>query len=67
MDGSIDAETISPKIPASCYVATKKNGVEAAEMKWGEKFWEDAGLVKEDVEKTFPKEEDVIVSLPSIP
>lgn len=33
----------------------------------GEKFWEDAGLVKEDVEKTFPKEEDVIVSLPSIP
>lgn len=67
MDGSIDAETISPKIPASCYVATRKNGVEAAEMKWGEKFWEDAGLVKEDVEKTFPKEEDVIVSLPSIP
>ena len=67
MDGSIDAETISPKIPASCYVATKKNGVEAAEMKWGEKFWEDAGLVKEDVENTFPKEEDVIVSLPSIP
>lgn len=67
MDGSIDAETISPKIPASCYVATRKNGVEAAEMKWGEKFWEDAGLVKEDVEKTFPKEEEVIVSLPSIP
>lgn len=67
MDGSIDAETISPKIPASCYVATRKNGVEAAKMKWGEKFWEDAGLVKVDVEKTFPKEEDVIVSLPSIP
>lgn len=67
MDGSVDASTVSPKIPASCYVATRKNGVEAAEMKWGENFWEDVGLVKEDVEKMFPKEEDVIVALPSIP
>lgn len=67
MDGSVDSSTISPKIPASCYVATRKNGVEAAEMKWGENFWEDAGLVKEDVEKTFPKSEDVIIALPSIP
>lgn len=67
MDGSVDPETISPKIPASCYVATRKNGVEAAEMKWGKNFWEDAGLVKEDVEKQFPKKEDVIVALPSIP
>lgn len=67
MDGSIDSSTISPKIPASCYVATRKNGVEAAEMKWGENFWEDAGLVKEDVEKMFPKSEDVIIALPSIP
>ena len=67
MDGSVDPKTISPKIPASCYVATRKNGVEAAEMKWGKNFWEDAGLVKEDVEKQFPKKEDVIVALPSIP
>ena len=36
-------------------------------MKWGKNFWEDAGLVKEDVEKQFPKKEDVIVALPSIP
>lgn len=67
MDGSVDPKTISPKIPASCYVATRKNGVEAAEMKWGKNFWEDAGLVKEDIEKQFPKKEDVIVALPSIP
>lgn len=67
MDGSVDASTVSPKIPASCYVATRKNGVAAAEMKWGESFWEDVGLVKKDVEKMFPKEEDVIVALPSIP
>ena len=67
MDGSVDPKTISPKMPASCYVATRKNGVEAAEMKWGKNFWEDAGLVKEDVEKQFPKKEDVIVALPSIP
>ena len=48
-------------------MATRKNGIEAAEMKWGKNFWEDAGLVKEDVEKTFPKKEEVVVTLPSIP
>lgn len=67
IDGNIKADQVSSKIPANCYVATRKNGVEAAEMKWGKNFWEDAGLVKADVEKVFPKEEEVIVALPSIP
>lgn len=67
MNGEIDPKTISPKIPASCYAATRKNGVEAAEKKWGENFWKDAGLKKEDVEKKFPKQDEVIVALPSIP
>ena len=67
MNGEVDPATVNKKIPASCYVATRKNGVEAAEMKWGKNFWEDAGLVKEDVEKTFPKKEEVVVTLPSIP
>ena len=67
MDGSVDPKTVSPKIPASCYVATGKNGVEAAELKWGENFWEDAGLEKEEIEKIYPKKEDVLVALPSIP
>ena len=67
MNGEVDPATVNKKIPASCYVATRKNGVEAAEMKWGKNFWEDAGLVKEDVEKAFPKKEEVVVTLPSIP
>ncbi len=67
IDGSVDSDTIPRKIPAECYVATRKNGVEAAEMKWGTNFWEDAGLVKEEVLEIFPKEEEVIVMLPSIP
>ena len=67
MDGSVDPKTVSPKIPASSYMATGKNRVESAELKWGENFWEDAGLEKEEIEKIYPKKEDVLVALPSIP
>lgn len=67
IDGSVKPEEISPKIPAACYVATRKNGVEAAEMKWTESFWEDAGLSKEDIESKFPAKDEVIVAYPSIP
>lgn len=67
IDGSVNQEELSSKIPAACYVATRKNGVEAAEMKWTESFWEDAGLVKKDVEAQFPTSDKVIVAYPSIP
>lgn len=67
MDGTIDPKTVSPKIPAECYVATRKNGVEAAEKKWGKEFWEKAGLKKEEIEKRFPKKDEVVVAIPSIP
>ncbi len=67
LKGEVEASALSAKIPANCYVATRKNGVEAAELRWGEGFWETAGLAKEDVEKTFPKKDDVLVSYPSLP
>lgn len=67
MDGSIDESTISSKIPCDCYVATRSNGVTAAEMKWGETVWDDAGLVKEEVEEMYPVEDEVVVVIPTIP
>ncbi|MFA9380722.1 MAG: substrate-binding domain-containing protein, partial [Acetanaerobacterium sp.] len=67
LDGTIDPATVSPQTSANCYVATRKNGVAAAELRWTDSFWEDTGLVKADVEKVFPQIEDVLVTFPSIP
>ena len=56
MDGSVDPKTISQKIPARLLCSNKKEWRRGeAEMKWGKNFWEDAGLVKEDVEKAIPE------------
>lgn len=67
LDGQLDPTTVAPKTAADCYVATRKNGVEAAELRWTTSFWEDVGLVKADVEKTFPQTEGVLVSYPVVP
>lgn len=67
LDGKIDPATVSPQTPANCYVATRKNGVAAAELRWTKSFWDDAGLKKADVESTFKQTEDVLVAYPSIP
>lgn len=67
MNGTIDPATVAPKTAADCYVATRKNGVAAAELRWTTSFWEDAGLDKAEVEKLFPQSEDVLVSYPVLP
>lgn len=67
LNGTIDPASVSPQTPANCYVATRKNGVEAAELRWTESFWEDTGLEKGAVEKSFPQSEKVLVVYPSIP
>ena len=67
LNGTIDPASVSPQTPANCYVATRKNGVEAAELRWTDSFWEDTGLEKAAVEKSFPQSEEVLVAYPSIP
>ena len=67
LNGKLDPESVSSKTAANCYVATRKNGVAAAELRWTESFWEDVGLNKADVEKAYPQSEEVLVAYPSIP
>lgn len=67
MNGTIDPASVPAQTPANCYVATRKNGVAAAEMRWTETFWEDTGLVKADVESMFPQTEGVLVAYPTVP
>jgi ribose transport system substrate-binding protein len=67
LDGTVDASSIKKKTSADSYVATRKNGIKAAEMKWTTNFWTDASLKKEDVEKDFPQSEDVMIEVPVLP
>lgn len=67
LNGTIDPASVAPQTPANCYVATRKNGVAAAELRWTESFWKDVGLDKADVEKAYPQSEAVLVAYPTIP
>jgi ABC-type sugar transport system substrate-binding protein len=67
LNGKIKAEDVSPKTAADCYVANRKNGVAAAELRWTESFWGDVSLNKTDIEKAFPQTEEVLVARPTNP
>lgn len=67
LNGKIKAEAVSPKTAANCYVATRKNGIAAAELRWTESFWGDVDLTKADIEKTFKQTEDVLIVRPTTP
>jgi len=67
LNGEIDASTVPPKTAANCYVATRKNGVEAAELRWTKSFWDDVELNKEEIKEMFPQTESVLVAYPVVP
>ena len=67
LDGKIDPSSVPAQTPANGYVATRKNGVAAAELRWTESFWKDAQLDKAAVEAKFPQTETVLVAYPSVP
>ncbi|MGF0034293.1 substrate-binding domain-containing protein [Bariatricus sp. SGI.154] len=67
LNGETDPDTIPSKVATACYTATQRNGVEAAEMKWGETVWEDIGFAKSDVEAAYPQDDEVIVCYPTTP
>lgn len=67
LDGTIDPDTVSSKIMTACYTCTRKNGVEAAETKWGEDIWEDIGMSKEDVAEAYPQTEELLICYPTLP
>jgi ABC-type sugar transport system substrate-binding protein len=67
LDGKIDPASVNPQTAANCYVATRKNGVEAAELRWTASFWNDVQLDKNAVSAKYPQTETVLVAYPTVP
>jgi ABC-type sugar transport system substrate-binding protein len=67
LNGTLDPATIAPQIPAPCYVATRKNAVEAVKLRWGEGFWDDVQIKKDDIIAKYPQTDPVIVISPTVP
>lgn len=67
LDGTIDPDTVASKVPTACYCATRRNGVEAAELKWGSDIWEKIGMTKEEVEATYAQDDTLQVVTPTVP
>lgn len=49
------------------YVATRANGVEAAEMRWGKNVWNDLQLNPEEIAGRWPQTGKVLVIHPTLP
>lgn len=67
LDGSIDPATVASKVATACYCATRRNGVEAAEMKWGAEIWEDVGKTKDEVSAMYPQNDKLLICYPTAP
>lgn len=67
LKGELDPTSMPSKVATDCYVATRKNGVEAAEKKWTETVWDAIGMAKADVEAAFPQTDTVLVVRPTNP
>jgi len=49
------------------WVATRNNGIEAGEKRWGADLWTSSGLDKAAIVQQYPQDQPVIVSLPTLP
>lgn len=76
--GTIGADAIikaacgrAKEVPIASYipmwVATRRNGIAAAEMRYGSAFWKANGLDKTAIKKLYPQTQPVIVSQPTLP
>jgi ABC-type sugar transport system substrate-binding protein len=67
MSGSIKAGEVSPITYAPGYLATRHNGVATVEKYWGENFWADTEISKEDVLRRYPQTQDMCAVTPLSP
>lgn len=67
LNGNIDPNSMSKKVLTACYVATRKNGVEAAEAKWGNNVWDDIKMSKSDIESKYPQTDTLQIITPTVP
>ena len=64
-NGRADEYPSSVTLPS--WIATRHNGVESAEQRWGPNVWEDLKLDKDDVIARFPQTQEVQVVQPPAP
>ncbi|NPV68425.1 MAG: substrate-binding domain-containing protein [Anaerolineae bacterium] len=50
-----------------CWLATRYNAVESAELRWGETVWDDLRIARADVEARWPQTQEVLVIHPVLP
>lgn len=67
LNGEIEIGKFPGKTFSACYVATRHNGVAAAEKAWTESIWEDTGLDKAWIEETFEQNQELLVCYPVLP
>jgi ABC-type sugar transport system substrate-binding protein len=75
--GSLAAETLLEAIggreefPSALFtdvwLATRANGVAAAEKRWGEGIWDEMAIPREDVEARWPQDGELLVIHPVLP
>lgn len=76
--GRVGAEAIikaacgrAKEVPIATYipmwVATRSNGIEAGQKRWGTSLWKAAGLNVTSIRKTYPQTDKVTVVMPTLP
>lgn len=58
---------VAPNVFTTAWVATRHNGVAAAERRYGPGIWEQVKLDKAEVERQWPQTQDVVVMQPMSP
>lgn len=67
LNGSIALGDLPGKTYSQCYIATRHNGVAAAEMAWTSSIWEDTGLDKAAIEAAYEQNQELLVCYPILP
>ncbi len=62
-----DATELPPSTYTTAWLATRHNGIAAAEERYGDGFWAAAKLDKADIEQRFPQNQKVVVVSPVLP
>jgi ABC-type sugar transport system substrate-binding protein len=67
MEGTVKVGDVSPITYAPGYLATRHNGVATVEKYWGENFWADTEISREDVLRRYPQTQELCAVTPLSP
>lgn len=61
------AENVPTTTFTNAWLATRHNGIKAAEMRWGANVWQDIKMDPKEIESRYPQYQDVVVVHPVAP